>query len=163
MTCVSWFGAAQGGAFTFYPAGALGSREAIPAKHNTAILIDTDSVFHGVERVRESLPDLPPIDPVSRLHFLGDERWALRRDTKTLADYAWSEIRYSVSWKGYCFRDKAEHARWQDHSDDLCLDDIVDTLEGELRRRGVLDGPRPAPDAFASLIVETFIKFPVSG
>lgn len=160
LTCVSWFGAAQGGAFTFYPAGALGSREAIPAKHNTAILIDTDSVFHGVERVRESLPDLPPIDPVSRLHFLGGERWALQRDNNTLAEYAWSEIRYSISWKGYCFRDQAERARWLDHSDDLCLDDIVDTMERELRRRGVLVGPRPAPDAFASMLVETFIAFP---
>jgi hypothetical protein len=48
LTCVSWFGAAAGGAFTFYPIGASGARESIPAQHNSAILIDTDRVFHGV-------------------------------------------------------------------------------------------------------------------
>ena len=47
LTCVSWFGSAGGGAFTFYPEGASGKRAAIPAEHNSAILIDTDKVFHG--------------------------------------------------------------------------------------------------------------------
>ena len=50
-TCVSWFGANPGGAFAYYPEGAQGVRESMAATHNTAILIDTDQVFHGVERV----------------------------------------------------------------------------------------------------------------
>ena len=45
-TCVSWFGSAAGGAFTFYPKGPNGQREVIPAAHNSAIIIDTDQVFH---------------------------------------------------------------------------------------------------------------------
>ena len=37
----------RGGAFTFYPSGSNGSRESIAAQNNSAILIDTDKVFHG--------------------------------------------------------------------------------------------------------------------
>ena len=53
-TCVSWFGANPGGAFAYFPAGPQGRRESMPATHTTAILIDTDRVFHGVERVTPS-------------------------------------------------------------------------------------------------------------
>ena len=59
-TCVSWFGKSKGGAFAFYPEGPDGKAEAIQSNHNSAIVIDTDEVFHGVERVYETKPDLPP-------------------------------------------------------------------------------------------------------
>ena len=160
LTCVSWFGVAQGGAFTFYPAGAGGPREAIPARHNSAILVDTDRVFHGVERVAHERPDLPAIGRDTRLHFVGDERWVLQEGEQQVAEYPWESIRYSVSWKAYCFRDDVDRATWEDGSDDLSIEQILDTLEQELRRCGVLAGERPAPDDFALKMVETFIRFP---
>ncbi len=160
LTCVSWFGAARGGAFTFYPAGASGSREAIPAKHNSAILVDTDTVFHGVERVAHTVPDLPSIGGDTRLHYLGDGYWTLQEGEQRVAAYPWDQIRYSISWKAYCFRDKHERAAWEEGSDDLSIDEVVDALEHELRRRGVLAAARPDPDDFAMMLVQTFIHFP---
>ena len=80
VTCVSWFGAAKGGAFTFYPDGRDGERQSIPASHNSAILIDTDTVFHGVERVAREEPEMPEITQDTRLHYLGDDQWQLRND-----------------------------------------------------------------------------------
>lgn len=162
LTCVSWFGSAGGGGFSFYPAGASGPRETIPARHNSAILIDTDRVFHGVERVAQKLTDLPEITKESRLHYIGDQRWDLREGEQKLAEYSWSEIRYSISWKAYCFSSDAERVAWQQGSDDLSIDQILDTLERELRSRNVLQGPRPDPDAFAMMMVETFVEFPGS-
>ena len=160
-TCVSWFGKAEGGAFTFYPEGATGPREAIPAAHNSAILIDTDEVFHGVERVSEKQPDLPPIEKSARLHYLGDNKWQLRDGDAVLADdYDWSEIRYSISWKAYCFADAAEKALWQEGADDLTVDFVLDRLEEALRKDGVLTGSRPEPTAFARMMVSHFIRFP---
>lgn len=160
LTCVSWFGAARGGAFTFYPEGGDGPRNAIPAQHNSAILIDTDKVFHGVERVAQKLPDLPPIGPGTRLHYLGEESWELRTDNQALAQYSWPQIRYSISWKGYCFRDQADRTVWEGHSDDLVLDEIIDIFEQDLRRSGRLQGERPQPDVFAQLMVETYVRYP---
>ncbi len=160
LTCVSWFGAAQGGAFTYYPDGPAAARKAIPASHNSAILIDTDKVFHGVERVAEVRPDLPTIGQHTRLHYCQDGNWQLREGETALADYKWPELRYSISWKGYCFKDEQERAQWRDGGDDLTLDRILDALEAELRQRDVLTGPRPAPTDFALLMVQSFIRFP---
>ena len=160
LTCVSWFGADNGGAFTFYPHGPSGRREAIPAQHNSAILLDTDKFFHGVERVASRATDLPLIDSDTRLHFQGDNLWQLRNSAGLAVDYQWPDIRYSISWKGYCFSDASERATWESGGDDLSIDEILDTLEGELRERKVIQGQRPDPDAFALMLVRTFIQFP---
>jgi hypothetical protein len=162
LTCVSWFGADSGGAFTFYPHGPSGQRESITAQHNSAILLDTDKFFHGVERVNSQAPDLPPIGPDTRLHSLGDNRWQLRSAVGDPVDYHWDDIRYSISWKAYCFIDAAERSTWETGKDDISIAEILDTLERELQTRGVLQGPRPGPDAFAQMLVQTFIHFPDS-
>lgn len=160
LTCVSWWGSASGGAFTFYPDGPAGARQSIPAVNNSAILVDTDRIYHGVERVGQPLPDLPPIGQQTRLHFCGDGRWQLREGVSVLAEYEWHEIRYSISWKAYCFADKADCKRWQDGSDDISLIQAIDILERELRERGTLSGTRPGPDEFAKMMVDAFIQFP---
>ena len=163
VTCVSWFGGAQGGAFTFYPDGPAASRESIPATHNSAILLDTDTVFHGVERVDEVRPDLPGIDRETRLHFLGQDNWQLQNGERVLAEYSWPDLRYSISWKAYCFRDPAEAALWTDGADDLTVEFILDRLETALRERGALDAARPEPTQFALMLVEHFVRFPRAG
>jgi hypothetical protein len=77
-------------------------------------------------------------------------------------DYQWADIRYSISWKAYCFSDAAERSTWETGNDDLTIDEILDTLELELRNRGVMQGPRPEPNAFALMLVQTFIQYPGS-
>ena len=160
VTCVSWFGAARGGAFTFYPDGANGARSAIPAQHNSAILIDTDKVFHGVERVSGNSPDLPIIGQKTRLHFCGQEKWELRESSKVLADFRWPQLRYSISWKAYCFTDEEAERLWREGDDDLSTKAILDILDAALRERGLIKGPRPTPTELALLLVDTFVKFP---
>lgn len=160
LTCVSWFGHARGGAFTFYLEGPGSPRQAIPATHNSAILIDTDMVFHGVERVSQTLPNFPVITQQTRLFFCGGERWELREGDEVLGEYLWQDLRYSISWKAYCFKDEREQLAWSEGNDDLSLDKILAVLEAELRERNVLSGSRPEPTEFAVMMVEHFIKFP---
>jgi len=159
-TCVSWFGAARGGAFTFYPEGPGAARKSIPASHNSAILLDTDSVFHGVERVVEVRPTMPGITQDTRLHYLGQDDWQLRNGDDVIADYGWPDLRYSISWKAYCFKDPAEEQLWKERSDDLSIEFILDRLDVALRERGILDGPRPKPNEYAMLMVRSFVRFP---
>lgn len=85
---------------------------------------------------------------------------SLWKQADCLSEYAWPEIRYSISWKAYCFRDGPDRTTWEQGSDDLSLEQVLDTLEQELRTRGVLLGQRPGPDAFAMMMVQTFISFP---
>ena len=131
------------------------------AMHNTAILIDTDKVFHGVERVTAK-SFFPEIDKGATLTFAGDGYWSLANPSgDEVARYTWADLRYSISWKAYCFKDQAEQQKWATKSDDLTLEQILNTLETELRGRGVLTGARPEPTAFAQLLVDTFIRFPL--
>ncbi|OUX76424.1 MAG: hypothetical protein CBC19_09490 [Oceanospirillales bacterium TMED59] len=161
-TCVSWFGANPGGAFAYYPEGPHGRRESMPASHNTAILIDTDKVFHGVERVTPK-SFFPEIDKGATLTFEGSAGWSLAKpNQEVVARYQWEDLRYSISWKAYCFAAEAEKAKWANKTDDLTLDFILDTLESELRSRGVLQGERPDPTAFAQALVNEFIRFPAA-
>lgn len=160
LTCVSWFGNPQGGAFTFYPDGPAGTRHSIPAAHNSAIMIDTDQVYHGVERVNSVLPDLPLIGKETRLHHCSNDQWQLREADTILAEYTWPQLRYSISWKAYCFADKEQENLWRQGGDELTLDIILTKMESELRRRGALTGERPEPTQFALLLVQQFVHFP---
>jgi hypothetical protein len=161
-TCVSWFGAASGGAFAFYPDGANGPSASIPSSHNSAILVDTDQVFHGVERVQTQVESIPMIDKQTRLHFVGDDNWELRHHDELLAEYRWQQIRYSISWKAYCFKEAADEALWRDGSDNLELDFILDRLDAGLRADKVLTGTRPEPTSFALTLAQHYIRFPTA-
>jgi len=159
VTGVAWFSACRGGEFAFYPHGADGAPVALPATRNSAILLDTDSVFHGVDRVF-CAGELAPLRPGMHLVFDGDARWSLRDGAAVVARYDWDELRFSVSWKAYCFADAAERDAWRGHTADLHLDTILDTLVADLRARGRLAGERPAPTALALQLIEEYIHFP---
>jgi hypothetical protein len=159
VTGVSWFSACAGGEFVFYPDGARGAPVTLQAKRNTAILLDTDSVFHGVDRVGADAA-LAPLRPGMHLLCDGPDRWSVRDGDAVVASYGWDELRFSISWKAYCFTDAAERRAWQEHSDDLELDAILDRLVEDLRSRGRITGERPAPTDLALMIIDEYIKFP---
>ena len=119
-------------------------------------------VFHGVERGTQRLPDIPAIQPGTRLHFLGEEDWELRNAGEVQARYLWRDIRYSISWKGYCFADEVGRCTWQEHADDITLEQVLDVFEHDLRARGLIGASRPEPDEFALLMVRTYIRFPAA-
>src|SRR5436190_16293794 len=55
-TAVGWFNDCHGGEFAFYPQGGDGPAATIPARANTGIILDTDSVFHGVDPIESNSP-----------------------------------------------------------------------------------------------------------
>jgi hypothetical protein len=160
-TGVAWFGGCRGGGeFAFYPDGRQGEPEARPVEHNTAIVLDTDSVFHGVDRVSESQVALPPLRPGNQLDFLGDGTWRARDGQEKLAEYHWDDLRFSVSWKAYCYADEAEAQAVQEHSDDLLRGDVIERLTEDLRERGRLTGERPDDTPLALMLIDEYIHFP---
>jgi hypothetical protein len=162
-TGVAYFGTCQGGEFAFYPNGPHGPARELPVKHNTGVLLDTDTVFHGVDRVAETTP-LPAVHPGAELRFAPDTHaWHLFSDVgEPLGAYRFEDLRFSVSWKAYCYEDESERERVEQHEDDLELVTILDVLEHDLRNRGDLAGPRPPDHDFALLLIERYIRFPAS-
>lgn len=158
-TGIAYFSDAAGGELAFYPDGPEAPPRTIPARHNTAILMDTDTIFHGVDRVASDDP-MPPFSPGMRLRPESSGHWCLFDDERERARYAWEELRFSVSWKAYCYEDEADRARAERHEDDLSLDLILDTLCADLRERGLLPGERPGDDDLARLLIDTYVRFP---
>lgn len=159
-TGVAWFHDAQGGEFAFYPDGVDFAPIALPVRFNTAILTDTDSVFHGVDRVRETTVPIPALRPGMKLVPDGAGEWSVRNGVERLARYRWDELRFSVSWKAYCFSDEAERESWREQRDAVGLGFVLDTLDRDLRERGVLAGEAPMRRELAKLLVDTYIRFP---
>lgn len=161
-TAVSWYQDTEGGEFAFYPDGADAPARAHSVRFNTAVITDTDSVFHGVDRVQEQLSSMPPFRPGMRVHPLGEGQWAVRSGKEEIARYSWSEMRFSISWKAYCFNDEEERKRWRTHKEDLGLEAVLDTLCRDLEKRGRLEKQRPDNRNLAELIVDEYIHFPAA-
>ncbi len=159
-TAIAFFGPGESGALVTYPDGRNGERVDIAPTHNTAVVLDTDSVFHGVDRVEGDATTALAARPGMKVRP-GAERWTLLdAEGHELAGVDPAEMRFSVSWKAYCFADEPERATWQAHADDLDLESILDTIDADLRARGVFVGDRPEPREFATLIIDTYTRFP---
>ncbi|HEY3096760.1 MAG TPA: hypothetical protein VGK05_07970, partial [Acidimicrobiia bacterium] len=95
-----------------------------------------------------------------QLAFDGDGRWSVRDGDRAIADYRWEELRFSISWKAYCFADEAERDAWRTHTDDLSLDHTLATLVDDLRARGRINGDVPPSRELALMIIDEYIRFP---
>jgi hypothetical protein len=165
-TGIAWFHDASrvGGELVYWPDGPSGVRCAHDVRHNTAMVLDTDTVFHGVDRVaRVDEASMPRLRPGMTLDFVGDRTWEVRSaEGHVLQRYSWDELRFSVSWKAYCFRDDAERDAWRHHTDDLTIDVVLDRLVDDLVSRGAVPSRDVARDSNLGLqLIDTYVKFPV--
>ncbi len=64
-----------------------------------------------------------------------------------------------MSWKAYCFVDAAERASWRDHTDDLELATVLDTLVEDLTRRGYPDAGISSP-TLGNQLIDEYVHFP---
>ena len=158
-TAVSWFHDCEGGEFAFYPDGAAAPPVAHRVRFNTGILLDTDTVFHGVDRVAETDEPVDRLRPGMRLRHDEGDAWRVVDGDDTVTRYRWRDLRYSVSWKGYCFADEAERRAWRTNVDDLRVEAVVDRLVEDLRERGRID-ERPGDAALVELLIDEYIHFP---
>jgi len=159
-TSVSWYQDTNGGEFAFYPDGIDGAARAYDVRFNTAVIMDTDSVFHGVDRVGEIDRSIPTFLPRMRLYAEGDGRWVVRDGEEEVGRYRWDDMRFSVSWKAYCFRDEAERDAWRANAKDLDIETVLDALCADLRERGRIGDERPPNRELAEILVAEYVKFP---
>ena len=161
-TAISYFGEGRGGELAYYPSGPEGPAATYPPRHNTAVVLDTDSVFHGVDRVLGDEAALRAVRPGMRLHHEGDGSWTVRDGERTVATYATGDLRYSLSWKAYCFADDAERLAWAAHTDDLSLEQILERLVADLCERGRLAGPDHglADAELGRLLIDEYVRSP---
>jgi hypothetical protein len=164
-TAISWYHDADGGELAFWPDGAAGDVVTHKVAYDTAIVLDTDSVFHGVDRLAPGDATLAPLKPGMTLDFGGEDRgddtaWIVHDRSAEVARYAWRDLRFSISWKAYCFADAYEQQTWREHADDLTMDRVVRTLVDDLLAREVLDREPDIGPELALTIIDTYTRFP---
>ena len=159
-------GGEEGGTFLCYPDGIDHPPARYEAALNTALVLDSDSIFHGVELLPGCDDAIGQIDANTRLVPKGNGHWLLRcgapGQLETVAVYSSEELRLSLSWKAYCFADEAEcHAR-TDSTDALTTEAILEMFVDELVVRGRLDSHDHAlsEEELGMLIIDEFIRFP---
>jgi hypothetical protein len=158
-TGIAWFQDSDDGELRYWPDGP----DAAPVVHrvraNTALVLDTDSVFHGVDPVAPEV-EPPVVRPGAGLVADGD-RWRLSdADGTPVADYAWDELRFSVSWKAYCFADEAERVAWRSHTDDLTAAAVVTRLVDDLVDREVVDQDVAVDRELGLLMIDEYVRYP---
>lgn len=162
-TGIAWFHDSEHGALAYWPDGPEAPVQHHRIRANTALVLDTDSVFHGVDRVTDDAPStVPPVRPSTVLEPR-DGRWVLvsdHGDGDVIATYDFDELRFSVSWKAYCFADEADRDRWRTGAEGLDLDSVLEALVADLDERGVANAG-PHDPALGATLIDTYIRFPV--
>jgi len=157
---VAFFAPCEGGDFILYPDGPRGDVAHVPVKTNTAVVLDTDEIFHGVERVGAPDAPAPPTEVGMGLSFNGEEWEVGFEGAEPMATYPWGGLRFSLQWKAYGYRDEAEKKLIADHSDDLDEEMVIDMLVKDLRLREVITDEVPDETELAVLMIDTYVKFP---
>lgn len=161
-TGISWFHDSDHGALAYWPQGLDGPQATHHIRANTALVLDTDTVFHGVDRVTDPAASVvPPVEVGSTLRFAGGGRWEVMAPDGAVAQaYGWDELRFSVSWKAYCFADEAARTTWLDHADDLTEQEIVDRLVADLAAHGVVASDVARDRDLGLTFIEHYVHFP---
>lgn len=144
---LAWFYGGQGGEFEYWPDGpdAASAREG-PPLWNVGVMSDNEFMWHrvgpiGSHELQEQLHG--SLRTSDSLHAAGGDGWEIRDGERTVTRLAASELRISILWKAFVFKDEAHLASFEDHAMDLDLPKVVDIYLDDLDRRGVR-AKRPA-------------------
>lgn len=148
---VTFLTSCEGGDFVFWDGE--GIRRRVRPRPNTAIKLDADRLFHAVERVGGPAAPAPPVSTSSRIAPDGDG-WLLSDKGQVVHRYGPGEVRVSMQWKARCLPEAPGRP------EPLVLSEVLDRLEADLRRRGVLSGPRPEDVAFGLMMIDAYVPFP---
>jgi hypothetical protein len=166
-TAVAFVGNCAGGTFACYPEGPEGLATELRPEPGAVVVLDADSIFHGVDRVGGDDSGIRSAAAGRvRLRIRPGRTWELLTgggpDAVERFVYTSDELRFSVSWKAYCFADEDDLVRWRTHSDDLDVSQIKSVLVTELARRGALTNPvqNLSDRVLALLMIDSFVRFP---
>jgi hypothetical protein len=136
-TAVSWFYEGPGGEFHYWPEGPDEPSGVISTPYdNIAVVADNERTYHGVAPVGVEAPVIHGLTVDSMLHRV-DGGWEVRNGDEPLHRADDGDVRITVSWKAEIYADEADRRRVEDHSDDIDLAYVVDTLVADMRARGV--------------------------
>lgn len=143
---IAWFWRGEGGGFEYWPDGPEGpSISEQPPLWNVGVMSDNEVMWHRVGAIGSAARQAElggEVPATAQMHCSG-EGWQIRHDGRAIASYAPDEVRISLVWKGYVFKDEVHLASFEDSAYDLDLDQVVELFREDLSARG-LPSHRPA-------------------
>jgi hypothetical protein len=137
---VSWFYDGRDGAYDYWPDGPGGE---MSSEHgpfgNVAVVADNDHMYHRVGSIGEPRDYLPDgmLPPSALLEAGPQDSWVVTGDpTSALHAYPAGKVRVSILWKALVFPTEGEASEWEDHSDDLTAEQVVQVFRSDLQLRG---------------------------
>ena len=136
-TAVAWFYQGADGGFEYWPHGVGGSsvlHEGVI--DNTAIVADNDFMWHRVRptgRVEDGMVTLSRDAAMVRRDA---NSWAIDDEGVEVASFPAEKVRVSLSWKAQAFVDEADRRRFDEHTDDIALDEVLRRFGADFASRG---------------------------
>ena len=153
----------HGGEYIFYPNGPGGARQSIPIMRGHGVIMNGGLIPHGGRRVAESYKAKNfgenTRDGFQRLEYQGNNTWYLMVNDDIVDHFQTDDLRLSFVWRGLCFNNEEEANSYESYPA-IDLEEIRLTFEKDLRKRGVLKGPRPEPEAFNMMIINEYTRMP---
>jgi hypothetical protein len=165
-TAVAWFYGGSDGGFEYWPDGPdEPSRIHEGRIDNTAILGDNDLMWHRVRPTGTPSDGMPVLSMASEL-ARGADAWSILDAGRVLATLRRERLRVSLSWKALVFDSDSDRRRWEAHTDDIDLAEVLRRFEVDLAVRGIAMpalGADPERDpALIRLLQQTYVRYPAA-
>ena len=136
---LSWFYTGEAGEFEYWPEGPDAPSVSVTAPMwNVGVVADNEYMWHRVGPVGREADWLQPgdIGRECRLHAVGEDGWEIHDEGRVLP-FRGDQVRLSILWKAYAFRDQAAADEYHNRSNDLDHAKVKAIFEADLRERGV--------------------------
>ncbi|OUR77090.1 hypothetical protein A9Q83_12805 [Alphaproteobacteria bacterium 46_93_T64] len=139
-SAISWFYEGVGGEFEYWPDGlSQPSLTENPPYSNACVLADNEYMYHRVGAIgpKDQQNSYDDLGYDALLELTQDRRWDVVEDGIVKASFDYDQVRISVLWKAYCFKDEREARSFDDHSHDLTPQLVTDILCADMKSRGI--------------------------
>jgi hypothetical protein len=165
-TGVCWLYEGTDGGFEYWPDGPDG-RVVVHegATNNTAIVADNDFMWHRARATGHIDDGLMQLTREAELDHRGAGTWAIRDGDADIAIFPAEKLRVSLSWKALTFADDADRRRFDEHTDDIDLTDVLVRFSADFAADGnqLQIPPDPTGDAdFIRQLSARYVRYPGS-
>ncbi|MFZ1164198.1 hypothetical protein [Mycobacterium sp.] len=138
---ITWFSLDGGSGFTYWPDGPLRApRRVLPPINNRGVVVQNEMMLHRGE-ANGPLGQQIPAGLAFETVFTGDpddrNYWLLKTGDEVVARHHTKELRLLVHWSAEVFTDHAELRKNMEGSDDLTIEQAIDTMVKDVNAQGI--------------------------
>jgi hypothetical protein len=138
---ITWFSLDPGSGFTYWPDGPLKPpQRVLPPVYNRGVLVQNEMMVHRGE-ANGPLEQQIPAGLTFNSMFTGDpadrDWWLLKNGDDVIARHHTDELRFLVHWSAEVFCDYDELKKNMEGSDDLTIEQAIDTLVTDVNTKGI--------------------------